>query len=145
MQLATLRDAPPEGEGWIHEAKFDGYRCLMAVGKGGVRLYTRNGKDWSDRFGALCGPAAAIPCGAALIDGEVIAGPGGGDFSTLQTALKKGDPLTFYAFDLLTRDGEDLTGAPLTERRAALEEILGGLPPRGPIRLSPCIEGPGET
>ncbi len=144
VQLATLRDAPPEGEGWIHEAKYDGYRCLMAVGKGGVRLYTRNGKDWSDRFGALCGPAAAIPCGAALIDGEVIAGPGGGDFSTLQTALKKGNPLTFYAFDLLSRDGEDLTDAPLTERRAALEEMLGDMPPRGPIRLSPCIEGPGE-
>lgn len=145
VQLATLRDAPPEGEGWQHEAKFDGYRCLMAVGKGGVRLYTRNGKDWSDRFGTLCEPAAALDCDAALIDGEVIAGGGGGDFSTLQKALKEGDPLTFYAFDCLHLDGSDLTDQPLSDRRAALEGLFQGLPPRGPLRLSPVIEGEGAA
>jgi len=145
VQLATLKDAPPRGEGWQHEAKFDGYRCLMAVGKGGVKLYTRNGKDWSDRFGALCEPAAALDCDAALVDGEVIAGGGGGDFSTLQKALKAGDPLTFYAFDCLHLDGNDLTGKPLSERRAALEELFDGLPPRGPLRLSPVIEGEGDA
>lgn len=143
VQLATLQDRPPEGDDWQHEAKFDGYRCLMAVGKGGVRLYSRNGKDWSDRFGALCEPAAALDCGAALLDGEVIAGGGGGDFSTLQKALKAGDPLVFYAFDCLNLDGEDLTGAPLSARRTALEGLLDGLPPRGPIRLSPVLEGDG--
>ncbi|EAQ01550.1 hypothetical protein OB2597_03898 [Pseudooceanicola batsensis HTCC2597] len=141
VQLATLKDAPPEGENWQHEAKFDGYRCLIAIGKGGVRLYTRNGKDWSDRFAALCEPAAALDCDAALIDGEVIAGSGGGDFSTLQKALKAGDPLTFYAFDCLHLDGKDLTDDPLTDRRAALETLFEGQPPRGPIRLSPVLEG----
>ncbi len=144
VQLATLRDAPPEGETWRHEAKFDGYRCLMAVGMGGVRLYTRNGKDWTDRFGDLATPAAALDCEAALIDGEVIAGEGGGDFSALQEALKEGGALTFYAFDCLHLDGRDLTGKPLTERRAALERLLEKLPPRGPIRLSPFIEGDGD-
>jgi bifunctional non-homologous end joining protein LigD len=144
VQLATLRDAPPEGETWRHEAKFDGYRCLMAVGKGGARLYTRNGKDWTDRFGDLATPAEALPCEAALIDGEVIAGEGGGDFSALQEALKEGGALTFYAFDCLHLDGRDLTGQPLTERRAALEGLLDKLPPRGPIRLSPFIEGDGD-
>jgi len=143
VQLATLKDAPPEGDDWQHEAKFDGYRCLMAVGQGGVRLYSRNGKDWSDRFGALCEPAASLKCGSALVDGEVIAGGGGGDFSTLQEALKSGDPLTFYAFDCLVLDGEDLTEKPLTERRKALEGLFKGLPPRGPLRLSPVIEGAG--
>ncbi|WP_428515813.1 DNA ligase D [Roseovarius sp.] len=145
VQLATLRDAPPDGEGWQHEAKFDGYRCVIAVGKGGVRLYSRNGKDWSDRFGALCEPAAALACGSALIDGEVIAGAGGGDFSTLQKALKAGDPLTCYLFDILALDGEDLTGKPLSERRAALEGLMDGQPPRGPLRLSPVIEGDGAA
>jgi bifunctional non-homologous end joining protein LigD len=145
LQLATLRDRPPEGEDWQHEAKFDGYRCLMAVGKGGVRLYSRNGKDWSDRFGALCEPAAALHCDAALVDGEVIAGGGGGDFSTLQNALKSGDPLTFYAFDCLNLNGDDLTDKPLTERRAALEELFEGLPPRGPLRLSPVLDGDGAA
>ena len=145
VQLATLRDAPPEGEGWQHEAKFDGYRCVIAVGEGGVRLYSRNGKDWSDRFGALCEPAAALSCNSALIDGEVIAGGGGGDFSTLQQALKDGDPLTFYGFDCLALDGEDLTGKPLSARRKALERLFDGLPPRGPLRLSPVIEGEGAA
>lgn len=145
VQLATLRDAPPDGEGWQHEAKFDGYRCVIAVGKGGVRLYSRNGKDWSDRFGALCEPAAALACGSALIDGEVIAGAGGGDFSTLQKALKAGDPLTCYLFDILALDGEDLTGKPLSQRRAALEGLMDGQPPRGPLRLSPVIEGDGAA
>jgi bifunctional non-homologous end joining protein LigD len=145
VQLATLKDAPPEGEHWQHEAKFDGYRCLIAVGKGGVRLYTRNGKDWSDRFGDLCKPAAALDCDSVLIDGEVIAGGGGGDFSTLQKALKAGGALTCYAFDLLTLDDKDLTGKPLSERRVALERLFGDLPPRGPLRLSPVIEGEGRA
>ena len=143
VQLATLKDAPPEGKDWQHEAKFDGYRCVIALGKGGVRLYSRNGKDWSDRFGALCEPAAALDCDSALIDGEVIAGRGGGDFSTLQKALKSGDALTFHAFDCMVLDGEDLTGKPLSARRKALQELFGGLPPRGPLRLSPIIEGEG--
>ncbi|SEO76299.1 ATP-dependent DNA ligase LigD phosphoesterase module /ATP-dependent DNA ligase LigD polymerase module [Salinihabitans flavidus] len=145
VQLATLKDAPPEGENWQHEAKFDGYRCVIALGKGGVRLYSRSGKDWSDRFGALCEPAAGIACDSALIDGEVIAGDGGGDFSTLQTALKSGDALTCYAFDCMALDGEDLTGKPLSERRKALEKLFRGLPPRGPIRLCPIIEGEGAA
>ena len=145
VQLATLNDAPPQGEAWQHEAKFDGYRCLIALGKGGVRLYTRNGKDWTDRFGALCDPVAALPCDAALIDGEVIAGGGSGDFSALQKALKSGDPLTCYAFDLLHLDGEDLTRRPLSDRRAALEKLFKGQPPRGPLRLSPVIEDDGAT
>lgn len=145
VQLATLRDAPPEGAGWQHEAKFDGYRCVIAVGKGGVRLFSRNGKDWSDRFGTLCEPAAALECGSALIDGEVIAGAGGGDFSTLQKALKTGDALTCYLFDILALDGKDLTGKPLSERRKALEGLMEGQPPRGPLRLSPVIEGDGAA
>ncbi|MDW4496462.1 DNA ligase D [Sulfitobacter sp. D35] len=143
LQLATLRDAPPGGEDWQHEVKFDGYRCLIAIGKGGVRLYTRNGKDWSDRFGTLQDKAEAIPCDAALIDGEVVAGSGGGNFAALQEALRTDGDLIFYGFDLLHHDGKDLTGLPLEERRAALERLLAPLPARGPIRLSPVIEQSG--
>ncbi len=145
VQLATLKDTPPEGAQWQHEAKFDGYRCLMAVGKGGVRLYSRNGNDWSDRFGALSEPAAALDCRSALIDGEVIAGGGGGDFSALQKALKTGAPLTFYAFDCLVHDGVSLEEKPLSDRRKALETLFRKLPPRGPLRLSPVIEGEGAA
>ncbi|WP_334062994.1 DNA ligase D [Limimaricola cinnabarinus] len=144
LQLATLRDEAPEGEEWWQEPKFDGYRCLLAIGAEGVRAWSRNGHDWSDRFASLIGPAEALPCNAALIDGEVTAGEGGGDFSTLQKALSNGDPLTFYAFDLLHLDGEDIAGKPLRDRRAALDELLGDQPEDGAIRLSPYVEGAAD-
>jgi bifunctional non-homologous end joining protein LigD len=143
VQLATLADAPPKGDEWLHEPKFDGYRCLIAIGRGGARLYTRNGKDWTDRFGALKAPAEALPCDTALIDGEVIAGSTGGDFSALQKALKAGSALTFYAFDLLRLDGIDVTGRPFEERREALEALFAAVPDRGAIRLSPFLAGTG--
>ncbi len=143
VQLATLADEPPKGDDWLHEPKFDGYRCLIALGRGGARLYTRNGKDWTDRFGALKAPAEALPCDTALIDGEVIAGSTGGDFSALQKALKSGSALTFYAFDLLRLDGADLTGRTFEERREALEALFAGVPDRGAIRLSPFLAGTG--
>jgi bifunctional non-homologous end joining protein LigD len=143
VQLATLDDRPPAGEDWLHEPKFDGYRCLIALGRGGARLYTRNGKDWTDRFGAIRAPAEELPCETALIDGEVIAGGMGGDFSALQTALKAGGALTFHAFDLLHLDGRDLTGDPFEVRREALEALFGKVPERGPIRLSPFLSGTG--
>jgi bifunctional non-homologous end joining protein LigD len=143
VQLATLADVPPKGEDWLHEPKFDGYRCLISLGRGGARLYTRNGKDWTDRFGALKAPAEALPCETALIDGEVIAGTTGGDFSALQKALKAGSALTFYAFDLLRLDGMDLTARPFEERREALERLFVAVPDRGPIRLSPFLAGTG--
>ena len=143
VQLATLADAPPEGEAWLHEPKFDGYRCLIALGKGGARLYTRNGKDWTDRFDALKAPAEALPCDSALIDGEVVAGAAGGDFSALQKALKTGDALTFYAFDLLRLDGKDFAKSPFETRREALEALFDKVPERGPVRLGPFLAGTG--
>jgi bifunctional non-homologous end joining protein LigD len=73
-QLATLVDKPPEGDDWLHETKFDGYRCLAALGGGGTRLYTRSGKDWTDRFGRLATAFDALPCDTALIDGYFVEG-----------------------------------------------------------------------
>ena len=56
-QLATLVDAPPEGDDWVHEIKYDGYRVLAAIGGGEVRIYTRTGLDWTDKFRPLAPPA----------------------------------------------------------------------------------------
>lgn len=144
VQLATLRDGPPDGAEWHHEAKFDGYRCLAALGRGGARLFTRNGHDWTDRFEGLAASLEALPCKAALLDGEVVAGQDGGDFSALQAALKDGGALTLHLFDLLHLDGKDLTPRPLTDRRQALEALCTRLPPRGAVRLSPFIKGDGD-
>ena len=144
-QLATLVDAAPEGDGWIHETKFDGYRCLVALGKGGTRLFTRSGKDWTDRFAALEGAFDPLPCDSALIDGEVMAARTGkgSAFSALQAALGEGGPLVFYAFDLLSLDGTDLTGAPQIERRERLAALFADLPQDGPLRLSAHVRGNG--
>ncbi|WP_126975024.1 DNA ligase D [Frigidibacter oleivorans] len=140
-QLATAVTDLPQGEGWLHEVKHDGYRGQAAIGKGGARLFTRSGQDWSDRFAPLIPAFEELPAETALIDGEVVAGAGMGGFAALQAAIAAGGPFLFYAFDLLALDGRDLAGAPQAERRATLEALLQDQPPRGLIRLSPAIEG----
>jgi bifunctional non-homologous end joining protein LigD len=139
-QLATLSDTLPDGNDWWHELKFDGYRGMIALGQGGTKVFTRNGKDWSDRFASLLPAFDDLPCESALIDGEIVAGAGLHGFSALQDALKLGGPFRFYAFDLLHCDGKDLTRQPLQDRRNALEELWRGMSPAGQAQISPIIE-----
>ena len=122
-QLATLHDAPPDGDDWRHETKFDGYRCLAALGNGGVRLYTRNGQDWTDRFGTLCRRrAGAAPASAALIDGEVVAGDGHAAISAaLQEASEGRRPAGLLRLRPAATRRRGPDRQPLTARRAALE------------------------
>ena len=89
-QLATLVDEVPAGNSWIHEYKYDGYRLLLAVGDGVATAWTRNGKDWSDKFKALVKAAAKLPAGC-LIDGEAVAldDKGKPSFQLLQSTLKE--------------------------------------------------------
>lgn len=144
LQLATLYDSAPEGDDWSHETKFDGYRCLVALGKGGARFYTRNGNDWTDKFAALDGGFSALPCAAALIDGEVMAARvTGSAFSSLQDALGSGAPLVFYGFDLLSLDGKDWTKRPQIERSERLAELVAALPEDGTVRISTQVRGQG--
>lgn len=145
LQLATLVDAVPAGDRWIHEMKYDGYRILVAVGGAEARAYTRSGLDWSGRFPSILGEARKLEVRSALIDGEavVLDADGRSNFQALQNALK-GAPATidFYAFDLLQLDGEDLTRLPLLERKEKLEAIL---PAKNPVlRYSEHILGRGE-
>lgn len=121
VQLAQLVDTVPAGSGWLHEMKYDGYRLLIAVGGGEARAYTRSGLDWSDRFASLLAEAQRLKVETALIDGEavVLDADGRSNFQSLQNALKgSADTIDYFAFDLLELDGEDLTGLPLTERKA---------------------------
>ncbi len=145
VQLATLVDAVPSGSRWLHEMKYDGYRLLVAAGGGEARAYTRSGLDWSEKFDAIVQAAAKLDVGSALLDGEavVLDADGRSSFQALQGALK-GAPATidYYAFDLLELNGEDLTGLPLTDRKAKLREILPDGDPR--IRYSEHIVGNGE-
>ncbi len=151
VQLATLVDAVPTGNGWMHEIKFDGYRALIAVAGSDVRVHTRNGLDWTDKFPALVRHFAKLGLPAALIDGEIVAqgADGNPDFSALQAALKRGhgaendaQPLSFYAFDLLWAEGQDLTVLSNIERKQRLLALLDDAPP--PIHVSDHIIGSGE-
>lgn len=130
--LATLVDAAPDGDDWLHEIKWDGYRLQAILQDGRVRLLTRNRKDWTARFPAIRDLLARLPVAGAVIDGEVVAltdgSEGGGprsDFAALQRALKAGGALCYIAFDLLHLDGADLRRQPLEDRKAALAGLLG--------------------
>ncbi|HWV22311.1 MAG TPA: DNA ligase D [Devosia sp.] len=146
VQLATLVDSVPEDSGWLFEMKYDGYRCLAAVAGDSVRLYTRSGLDWTEQFGALVEPLQKLKIGSAVIDGEVCAFDGRGrtDFTTLKNVLSEGGRLEYFAFDLLEADGEDLTGRPLIERKAALEKLLARSAKTGPIQYSSHVAGHGQ-
>lgn len=143
--LAKLVDAPPIGGDWLHEVKIDGYRGLVHLGQGGPVIRTRNGLDWTDRFAPLVPALAELPARSALIDGEITAGAGASGFSALQQAITSGGPFGYAAFDLLSLDGRDLRGIPLTDRRAALERLLADVPPMGLIELSTALPGDGDA
>ena len=151
-QLATLVDAVPAGNGWMHEIKFDGYRALMAVNGADVTVWTRGGKDWTDKFAPLVKALAALGLPSCLIDGEIIApgADGNPNFSQLQAVLKRGhgaqgpgDALAYHAFDLLELGGEDLTGLPNVERKERLEGLLRAAP--APIHVADHVIGAGEA
>ncbi|ETR76587.1 ATP-dependent DNA ligase [Afipia sp. P52-10] len=126
-QLCNAAQRPPNGDRWVHEIKFDGYRIQMRVKDGEVSLKTRKALDWTDRFATIAKAAAQLP--DVIIDGEIIAqnDQGHPDFSAMQAALSDDgntDDLVFFAFDLLFASGEDLRELPLGERKAKLHALL---------------------
>ncbi|WP_404367111.1 DNA ligase D [Sphingomonas sp. MMS24-J45] len=142
-QLCTLVDSVPTGSQWLHEVKYDGYRALIAVAKGKATVYTRSGLDWTDKFQAIADAVAKLPVKTALLDGEIVAFKDGKpDFSTLKNAISEGRAMTFFAFDLLELDGEDLTGLANLVRKERLAPLIDGKDPR--VRYSDHIIGQGE-
>jgi bifunctional non-homologous end joining protein LigD len=137
-QLAQVVPAVPSGSHWVHEIKLDGYRLVAVRRKGGVRLFTRNGHDWTERFGSLAGHLEEL-CGKDFVlDGEAVVFDerGRSSFGGLQEALQDGNggQIVFVAFDLLHFDGMNLRGLPLRERQQRLAELVEDVP--GPVRLS---------
>jgi bifunctional non-homologous end joining protein LigD len=127
-QLCEIRPAPPEGEGWLHEMKYDGYRLQLVLDQGRARLHTREGHDWTPRFHALAKAGEALKANSAVIDGEAVVfdDEGLSDFPVLVDSLKHGHGgIALAAFDLLHLDGEDLRKLPLTERKKRLKALLG--------------------
>lgn len=146
VQLARLTDDAPGGEAWLHEVKHDGYRILVRLEEGGVRLLTRGEKDWTDRYPRVARSAERLAADAALVDGEVVRldADGLSDFQALQDADGDERSLFYYAFDLLHLEGVELGSASLLERKRVLRELLDASPAGEAIRYSSHVRGHGD-
>lgn len=146
FQLATLERKVPTGESWLFEIKFDGYRMQAAIAGNEVRLYSRNGHDWTRQFGYVAPALSRLTKGTALIDGELCAMDEHGrpDFTLLKNSLDGRKPVVFYAFDLLELDGQDIARLPQVERKERLGALLQNLPPDAPIAYSEHVVGRGQ-
>src|SRR3982074_2662269 len=108
--LATSIDRVPRGERWIHEIKFDGYRVQVHLRDAAVKVFTRRGHDWTNRFRKIASDTGHINAGSAIIDGEVVvpAENGTTDFSVLQNELTgRSTKIVLVALDLLYLNGRD--------------------------------------
>jgi bifunctional non-homologous end joining protein LigD len=127
-QLATPVDEPPEGAHWIHEIKYDGYRCQVLLEREQARVFTRNGYDWTDRYPSIVRAASSLRCQSAIIDGEAIVqdGTGASDLDSLNAAMRwRPENIILYAFDLMHLDGADLRRETLSLRRSVLKVLVG--------------------
>ncbi|AXA24686.1 DNA ligase D [Pseudomonas putida] len=126
-QLATLVDSPPSGD-WRYEVKFDGYRILARIDGDDVRLFTRNGHDWSAKMPRQVEALKALGLDAAWLDGEMVVVDDNGvaDFQALQNAFdtEHDERITYYLFDLPWLGREDLRELPLKARRDTLARLL---------------------
>ena len=127
-QLATLVDAPPPGDDWHYEIKYDGYRLMTRIDAKGVRCFTRNGHDWSAKLPALVKALAALKLAPCWLDGEIVVQREDGlpDFQALQNAFDRAttESIRYFVFDLPFADGQDLRHEPLLQRRARLQSML---------------------
>jgi bifunctional non-homologous end joining protein LigD len=142
-------DQAPDGDDWLHELKYDGYRILARLDGGTATLASRRANDWTAKFPTVRAAVEALPARNAVLDGEVAvpAADGRTSFQALQNALGGGAGAALYfVFDLLWLDSEDLTGLPLEERKQRLAKLLAGAKrTAGPLRYSDHVVGQGRA
>jgi bifunctional non-homologous end joining protein LigD len=127
LQLATLVKTAPEGDDWVHEIKFDGYRICAVIAGGAARLYTRKFLDWTPSMQPVADALVKLPVERAILDGEVctLLPDGRSSFPGLHEALAgEGAELVYMVFDALAIDGESLIALPLEERKARIAALL---------------------
>ncbi len=147
VQLAKLVHAVPEGEDWLYELKYDGYRILAYVEGNSVHLITRNGNDYTNRFQSVADALIDWAAGRAMVlDGEMVITDAQGrtDFQALQSYMgnPEGNDPTYIVFDLLALNGEDLRGHPLVKRKETLEALMKDVPQN--LYYSKHVRGSGE-
>jgi ATP-dependent DNA ligase len=135
--------APPTGPGWLHEIKHDGFRILARRDTKGVRLYTRNGNDFTNRFLLVVASVMALPARSCLIDGEAIVSDDSGlAVFELIRSFRHDHAAVLCAFDLLELDGVDLRRLPIEVRKQTLVQLLHG--PYPGLALNEHYVGNGE-
>jgi bifunctional non-homologous end joining protein LigD len=148
-QLATLVKEPPAGSQWLHELKFDGYRMLCRIDRGNVQFWSRNGKDWTEKFASIAEAVKSLAVTSAILDGEIVVvdAQGRSSFQKLQRAMGKSvkTGFVFEVFDLVYLDGFILTRTPLRERKSLLREVTKDSAGRGLVRFSEHFEGNGDA
>jgi ATP-dependent DNA ligase len=130
-QLAKLVGKAPDGQDWLHEIKFDGYRMHARLDAGRAQILTRRGNDWTDKYPAIAKSIAWLAAQNAYLDGELcgVLPDGRTAFNLIQNATDTGEgSLVFLLFDLPFLDGENLTALPLVDRKARLASLLRGAP-----------------
>src|SRR5215472_1173260 len=127
-QLAALVKEAPDGPDWLHEIKLDGYRMHARLDAGRVRILTRRGNDWTDKYLTVAEAIAGLRAQNAYLDGELcgVAPDGRTAFNLIQNATDTGEGI--FLFDLLFLDDEDLTALPLVDRKTRLALLLEGTP-----------------
>ena len=136
----------PDGRGWLHEAKYDGYRIIGRKAGDEVTLFSRSGLDWTVRFPAIARALLTFPAESALIDGEVafVLPNGITDFKSLQEHIDSPHPsIRYFVFDLLWLDGKDLRKKPLKERRALLAKLMSEKGISNYLVYADYVEGSG--
>ena len=141
--LPTPSDRCKSGPDWVHEIKHDGYRLIAWRTGDRVRLYTRRGFNWADRYPRIREALRSLPVRSITIDGEAVVSTADGksDFDKLHSGAYDAS-VFLYAFDLIELDGEDLRPAPLERRKGKLENLLGH---SDGIMFSEHLDGDGAT
>lgn len=146
VELCKSVYSVPDGEDWLYEVKYDGYRIITVAENGKVKLLSRNGGDYTQKFSVVAEALkSVIGNRAVILDGEMIVPDkeGKSDFGALQSYVKNpSGALVYMAFDILALDGDDLTKLPLMERKKILAEFLSDMPDC--VRESAYIVGQGR-
>jgi bifunctional non-homologous end joining protein LigD len=143
-QLATLVDGVPRNAGdWLFEVKYDGYRMLARKDGDSVKLFTRNGNDWTHKLQHIADAIGKLAHTSGWLDGEVVVldDKGVPSFQRLQNAFdgSRTSSIVFYLFDVPFLEGRDLRDEPLETRRALLRQLLSEGTPAG-LRFSDTFD-----
>jgi bifunctional non-homologous end joining protein LigD len=147
--LASAAEHPPKGPQWRHEIKFDGYRAQARIDGRDIKILTRTGLDWTNRFSVIADAVRGLGLGSAILDGEIVVEDAAGisNFNDLVSDLKNGreDRFRYYVFDLLYLNGADLQNARLVDRKQALAGIIASAPQAARVALSEHFDIDGEA